>query len=342
MRYIYQNVAKDGNGHIIPSATINVYEAGGTTAANIYVASSGGSAVNSVTSDSDDGSFSFYVDEADYGSDQLFKTITSKTGYRDFPLDDILIYPPVSLTSTQTFTNKTLVTPTIVSMVNAQHSHEDGAGGGTLDHNAATDNPSSGTHGATGTIVGTTDTQTLINKTLTTPTIASLTNAQHDHTDAAGGGALTGMTVQAVHTQTGVLSTGTTSFPFDDSIPQNDEGDEVMTLAITPTNSSNKLLIEVIVLVNSSNANGGIQLGLFQDSTANALAAMTGGRAIGGNQPTQIVFRHEMTAGTTSATTFKVRIGTDSAGTTTFNGQSGARRFGGVAASSIRITEIQV
>lgn len=37
-------------------------------------------------------------------------------------------------------------------------------------------------------VVGTTTTQTLTNKTLTTPTIGSFTNAEHDHSNAAGGG----------------------------------------------------------------------------------------------------------------------------------------------------------
>jgi hypothetical protein len=41
-----------------------------------------------------------------------------------------------------------------------------------------------------GTIVGDTDSQTLTNKTLTTPTIADHTNAQHNHQNAAGGGTL--------------------------------------------------------------------------------------------------------------------------------------------------------
>jgi hypothetical protein len=45
-----------------------------------------------------------------------------------------------------------------------------------------------------GAIVGTTDTQTLSGKTLTTPTIASFTNATHNHTNAAGGGQLNATT----------------------------------------------------------------------------------------------------------------------------------------------------
>jgi len=42
-----------------------------------------------------------------------------------------------------------------------------------------------------GALVGDTDSQTLTNKTLTTPTIASFTNATHNHTNSAGGGQLT-------------------------------------------------------------------------------------------------------------------------------------------------------
>ena len=48
-----------------------------------------------------------------------------------------------------------------------------------------------------------------------------------------------------------------------------------------------------------------------------------------------------MTAGTTSATTFKVRAG-GTAGTFTFNGVNGAGILNNTLASSIPITEIQV
>lgn len=55
---------------------------------------------------------------------------------------------------------------------------------------AATHAALTAAHGATGAVVGETNSQTLTNKTLTTPTIASFTNAQHNHQNAAGGGQL--------------------------------------------------------------------------------------------------------------------------------------------------------
>lgn len=142
--------------------------------------------------------------------------------------------------------------------------------------------------------------------------------------------------VQRVSTQTGAVATGTTTIPFDNTIPQNTEGDQYMSLAITPKNTANILKIEVIVYYAVS-INHAATTALFQDSTANALAAM---EAYGvANQNNNVKFTHTMSAGTTSATTFKVRIGNNAAATTTFNGNAGAQVLGGVLASSIVITE---
>ena len=61
-----------------------------------------------------------------------------------------------------------------------------------------------------GTVVGDTDTQTLSAKTLTTPTIASFTNATHTHQDAAGGGTLIATSIFASGTvPTARLGSGT-------------------------------------------------------------------------------------------------------------------------------------
>jgi hypothetical protein len=145
-----------------------------------------------------------------------------------------------------------------------------------------------------------------------------------------------GKVVQVVNFQTGAVATGTTTIPTDDTIPQITEGNEYMTLAITPTNASNILMIQVVGYVYST-VNSEITHALFVGNTANALAAVSS-YALAGITRT-LGLTHSVVAGTTSALTFRVRLGADAAGTTTFNGYNGTRRFGGVASSSITITE---
>lgn len=148
-----------------------------------------------------------------------------------------------------------------------------------------------------------------------------------------------GAVVQVVNTQTGTMATGSTQIPVDNTIPQNTEGDEYMTLAVTPTDAANKLRIEVLAVFTPGNTGIEITMALFQDSTADALATVCMGPVAASRLQT-IPLSHWMTAGTTSATTFKVRIGINSTGTNTFNGKSGAGYFGGTLASSITISEI--
>ena len=148
-----------------------------------------------------------------------------------------------------------------------------------------------------------------------------------------------GMVVNVAHTSTGAVATGTTAMPFDDTIPQNTEGDQYLTLAITPKATAHKLLIEVIAYYAFAGADY-IVGGIFQDSTADALAAGVGSYPLT-SETGIIVIRHYMTAGTTSATTFKFRLGSNAGGTTlTLNGLTGARKLGGVFATSMKITEV--
>lgn len=147
-----------------------------------------------------------------------------------------------------------------------------------------------------------------------------------------------GVTRQTVSTISGAVATGTGTIPYDDTTPQITEGDQYMSLAITPTLATNWLQIDVVINI-SNNTNGRYQVAaLFQDSTVNALEATAmWSQTLGEN--VNLKLTHHMQAATTSATTFRVRAGGYLASTTTFNGVGGARRFGGVSASSMTIRE---
>ncbi len=147
-----------------------------------------------------------------------------------------------------------------------------------------------------------------------------------------------GSTVQMVYNSDSAVATGTTTIPGDDTIPQNTEGTQFMSQAITPLSATNILVIECDVQVSGSASGLDIIGALFQGTTANALAARqiwtdVAGRMVG------LTLKYVMVAGTTSATTFKLRIGGSSASTITFNGATGARKFGAIPKSSMTITE---
>lgn len=157
---------------------------------------------------------------------------------------------------------------------------------------------------------------------------------------AAGDVKLSGDIVQTVSTLVGTIATGTTLIPLDDTLPQITEGTEVLTATITPTSAANILEIEVLVNGANSAATNNLIAALFQDSTANALTASSIYMP-SNNTITPIKLVHRMTAGTTSATTFRVRVGGNLAGTFTLNGAGAARYFGGALISSIIVREFK-
>lgn len=146
--------------------------------------------------------------------------------------------------------------------------------------------------------------------------------------------------LQTVSTITGAVATGTTTIPFDNTKPQSSEGDQYMSLAITPQSASSTLVIDVTWHGCNSTAGANVlTAALFRDSGADSLAA--GWQTFANsNFPISISYRYTMASPGTSATTFKVRAGCNAAGTTTFNGQSGGRIYGGVLASGIVIKEV--
>ena len=157
---------------------------------------------------------------------------------------------------------------------------------------------------------------------------ASITNAK-----VAAGAA-----VQYVYTNPSAASTGTTVIPLDDTIPQNNEGFEVMTLTITPRSATNILVIEATAFMGNANATQYLTVALFQDSIANALAAENMMQSTAAGTVT-IPLTHPRVSGTVSPITFKIRVGSHQVTTTTFNGSGGSRQFATTPKSSLTITE---
>jgi len=152
--------------------------------------------------------------------------------------------------------------------------------------------------------------------------------------DAGGGGA----TAQIVYAETTAAASGTTTIPSDDTIPQNTEGDQYLTATITPTDAANYLLIEASFQCYPITAQARLAMALFVDSTADAIATVWT-RPSGSYEGDVLVMRKRIAAGSTSARTYKIRIGASS-GTTDVNQWNGTQIYGGSEVSSITISEV--
>ncbi len=150
--------------------------------------------------------------------------------------------------------------------------------------------------------------------------------------------------VQQIRATTNTSGSTTTVIPDDDTIPQNTEGAEVITVSITPTNTNSILVIEYnfFGMIDQGATPRAGSSALFQDTTANALYAQIDikNAASGGDITSSVFGKHTMTAGTTSATTFKLRIGPANADATYYWLRNvGGDQFSTVALAQLTVTE---
>lgn len=146
-----------------------------------------------------------------------------------------------------------------------------------------------------------------------------------------------GEVVQTQHSQSGAVATGTTTAPHNDTAMTSTQGDQYMSQAITPTSAANVLEIDHLG-VYSNSAGAYFSVGLFQDAFTPALAVIFHSTFFNLTEGV-VPLVHRMVASATAARTLKIRAGNSGAGTTTFNGNTGARTGGGVMASHLKITE---
>jgi len=136
------------------------------------------------------------------------------------------------------------------------------------------------------------------------------------------------------------LKTITAVVPNDDTIPQltTETTATGLTVTITPKATTHRLVIEAVLNGLDSDAARIIVTGLWKDTTEDAIS-VGWIRASTTGEPHSLHLHHEMQAGTTSAITFTVRMGTTAAGTVYLNGTGAAAKYGTAGGSYIWVEE---
>jgi hypothetical protein len=143
------------------------------------------------------------------------------------------------------------------------------------------------------------------------------------------GPAGTGKIAQVKYSENTTVSSYTTVIPHDSSIPQNTEGTEIATVAITPKNPDSKLIIEFDIhgTGNTSSLIGAI----FVDNQVDAIKAKP--LSVDGSG------KFIIPANGTNTRTYKCRMGRGDAGTWYLNSDNGGNTLG-VPVSTLVVTEI--
>lgn len=171
-----------------------------------------------------------------------------------------------------------------------------------------------------------------------TGTASATTFLRGDNAWAEAGG---GKVLQVVTTksQTVVSSASIISYESTSAIT-NTQGVECLTATITPAATSNRLIVQCS-FTGTSDSGSVHAIALFQDSGSNAIACCNS-QTNGTDSGSTISMIWEQAAGTTSATTFKIRVGPHSSTTVYMNGRNNAAAWGGVPISTLQIWEIDV
>jgi hypothetical protein len=142
-----------------------------------------------------------------------------------------------------------------------------------------------------------------------------------------------GTLLGSAHAATSTALTASGSFPLDATIPQSNEGVQLLTLNYTPQSSTSKLIVFA-----GSNASGYHQIAVFASNSTNAIAATAANQtAANGFGDTSFIVGQIDSPGT-SQLTFQLRGGSGS-GTAYFN-----RYFSGTgnaAKTTITVMEVQ-
>ena len=130
------------------------------------------------------------------------------------------------------------------------------------------------------------------------------------------------------------------NIPVDATIPQIDEGTELYTLAITPKSDDSVLYFHGIIAATPDSGSIDLVMPMFVDTTANAIFTSYN-YSVAVNYRVQSVIYGSVASGSTSARTYRLRVGANSSTDLEINQMNAAGgKFGGTWGSGFEITEV--
>ncbi|MCK9587972.1 MAG: virulence factor Pgp3 [Terrimicrobiaceae bacterium] len=146
-----------------------------------------------------------------------------------------------------------------------------------------------------------------------------------------------GSVIQTVYAENAVHTALSTVIPWDDTVPQTTEGTAVLSATITPSSSTNPIIISVSGF-GEGNGNA-IIFALFQNTDTSAIFA-TALSYISGVPKGIFSFVFQHSPGVITPTLYTLRVGGDS-GATYLNGLTAGRKLGGAARTTMLVQEIK-
>lgn len=149
----------------------------------------------------------------------------------------------------------------------------------------------------------------------------------------------TGTLVNRAYVEDAAFTTITANIPIDDTIPQVTEGTEILSVAITPQKTTDRIRARAVVPLGlPSGASGVGCVALFRNGGANAISSIFP-RLVDGFGNYSTVLEFEDSPGSVSAQTYSIRVGGGSFNVL-LNGDISGRLGGGSSRATLILEEI--
>lgn len=148
-----------------------------------------------------------------------------------------------------------------------------------------------------------------------------------------------GMIVGHGYIESTAILNSTAIVPYDDTIPQITEGDQLLSISYTPKYADSILFVEGFTSVGVNTAGGlAVVLSLFKNAEPDSIRTVA--KVVPATFITDLYLGINITVSNINPITFYIRIGGSAASGITVNGMDSNRKFGGALSSWIKVTEI--